>query len=162
MPQGNQARVSREQDTRAANARPLWKPLDQYPIPVVPGLRFRWIRTILAGEPDTRNVSRRFREGWVPVRASDHPELLMRSDEQSRFPEGIEVAGMLLCQIAQPVVDSRNEYYSRTTDQQMTAVDNSMFKENVPGDHGMRIQTPTRKTRVTTGKRAEVDPSDEA
>lgn len=150
-------RAGRAGETRAADSRPVWKPLDQYPVPVVDGLRFRWIRTILSGQPDTRNTSRRFREGWVPCRATDYPELQMSSDADSRYPEGIEVSGMLLCQLAQAIVDGRNDFYRRTTEQQMTAVDNNMFKVNSPGDHGMHILNPKRRTRVALGKRAERD-----
>ena len=161
MPTAQAPRANREQETRTATARPAWKPLDQYPLPKVDGLRFRWIRTILGDVPDTRNVSRRFREGWVPVRAADYPELQMRSDASSQWPEGIEVSGLLLCQLPSQIVDARNTYHRNMAEQQMTAVDNSMFRENVPGDHGMRIQAPTRRTRVTTGRRAEVDPAAE-
>ena len=151
-------RSGREQDTRAAEARPTWKPLDQYPLPVASGLRFRWILTMIQGQPDTRNVAKRFREGWVPVRAADYPELMMRSDTGSPWPEGIEVSGLLLCQIAQPVVDSRDEYYRKVSNQQMDSVDNSMFKVNDRGDHGMHILRPKRRSRVTVGKKAEADP----
>lgn len=151
-------RTGREQETRTAVARPVWKPLDQYPLPVAEGLRFRWIRSEMDNQPDTRNLSRRFREGWVPVRANDYPELQMRSDEHSRYPEGIEVAGLLLCQISQALVDSRDSHYRRQTDQQMDAVDNSMFKANDRGDHGMHILKPKRKSRVVLGREAAQDP----
>lgn len=155
------SRTGREKETRATEARPMWKPLDQYPLPVADGLHFRWIRTHLRGEPDTRNVSRRFREGWVPVRANEYPELQMKSDEGSQFPEGIEVAGLLLCQLPQQVVDSRAEYYRKTTEQQMASVDNSMFKVNDTRDHGMHILKPARRSRVVLGKQAGADPDAE-
>lgn len=154
-------RESRQQQTRAATARTAWRPLDQYPVPTADGLRFRWIRTLEIGQPgtsDTRNLSRRFREGWVPAPAANYPELQMKSDERSQFQDGIEVAGMLLCQIAQEKVDARAEYYRNLTEQQMNSVDNSMFKVNDRGDHGMQILRPQRRTRVTRGKRAESDP----
>ena len=154
-------RESRQQQTRAAAQRAVWMPLDQYPVPKADGLRFRWLRTLEIGQPgtpDTRNLSRRFREGWVPSRAQDFPELQMKSDERSQFPDGVEVAGMLLCQIAQDKVDSRAEYYRSLTERQMASVDNSMFKLNDRGDHGMQILRPQRRTRVTRGQRAESDP----
>jgi hypothetical protein len=153
------ARAGREQETRTAVAHHQWKPLDQYPIPVVDGLRFRWLSSVLSdGTPDSRNLSRRFREGWVPTRATDHPELQLRSDERSQFPEGIEISGLLLCQIPQAIVDSRNKYYRDVTEQQMASVDNSMFKLNDRGDHGMHILKPQRRTRISRGRQAESDP----
>lgn len=160
MSVAREPRAGRETTTRAADARPVWKPLDQYPVPVVPGLRFRWMRTQVPGQPgvyDTRNMSRRFREGWVVTPASDHPELQMQSDQHSQFSGGIEVAGQLLCQIDQKVADARNEFYRQQGEQQMSAVDNSLFKANVRGDHGMHILNPKRRTRVALGKRAESD-----
>lgn len=153
-------RPTRAQDSREANARPAWKPLDQYPIPVADGKRFRWLRTQEVGQSgvtDTRNISRRFREGWVPSRADNYPELLMKSDERSPFPEGIDVSGMLLCEIGQPIVDARNDYYRNQADQQMQSVDNSMFRVNDNRGHGMQILPPSRKTRVARGKRADSD-----
>ena len=161
MSEVRQSRAGRDQESRAATARQVWKPLDQYPIPVSDGLRFRWLRSILDGQPDTKNLSRRFREGWTVCRANDYPELQMRSDERSQFPEGIEVAGALLCQIDQKLVDSRNEYYRNLTNQQMASVDNSMWKVNDRGDHGMHILPPKRKSRVALGRKAEADPDAE-
>ena len=157
-------RAVREKETRASEARPVWKPLDQYPLPVVAGLRFRWLRTEVPGQPgvpDTRNISRRFREGWVPTPAHEHPELQMQSESHSRWPEGIEIAGQLLCQIGQSIVDARNTYYRQMAGRQMQAVDNSMFSMNAPGDHGMQMYSPKRRTRVALGKRATRDTEQE-
>ena len=91
----------------------------------------------------------------MPTRASDYPELHIRSDARSEYPEGIEIAGLLLCQIAQAKVDARAEYYRRLTDQQMQSVDHSLFKVNDRGDHGMHILRPKRHSRVVLGKQAE-------
>ena len=165
MPAAENHRAARETQTRAvAETRPVWKPLDQYPLPIVAGLVFRWLRTEQPGQPgvpDTRNISRRFREGWVPTPAHEHPELQMQSESHSRWPEGIEIAGQLLCQIPQSVVDARNAYYRRQSDRQMEAVDHSMFQQNVPGDHGMQMFSPKRRSRVATGKRATRETAEE-
>lgn len=159
-----QPRETREASAREATQRPIWKPLDQYPIPKADGLRFRWIRTLEIGNQgvaDTRNVSRRFREGWVPSRASDYPELMMRSDERSQFPDGIEVAGMLLCQCQALICDARNEYYRNMSENQMKSVDLALARSNSPGDHGMQILNPRRRTRVAVGRQASRDLSPE-
>ena len=49
------------------------------------GLHFRWIRTSTLGQSDNTNVSTRFREGYTPVKASDHSDLNIVSDIDSRF-----------------------------------------------------------------------------
>ena len=36
-----------------------------------------------------------FREGWTPVKAEDHPELMLSSDVGSQFEGNIEVGGLL-------------------------------------------------------------------
>ena len=63
------------------------------------GLSFRWIRTATLGNGDMTNVSQRFREGYVAVKAEDYPELQIMSDIDSRFKDNIEVGGLLLCAI---------------------------------------------------------------
>jgi hypothetical protein len=62
---------------------------------------------------DNTNVSKRFREGWEPVRAEDHPELQIMSDHKSEWAQkgGIEVGGLLLCKAPEEQVDKRREYY---------------------------------------------------
>ena len=41
-----------------------------------PGYAYRWIRTSTQGQVDATNVSSKLREGWEPVKAVDHPEIL--------------------------------------------------------------------------------------
>ena len=38
------------------------------------GVEYRWVRTSIMGETDNKNVSSKFRNGWTPVKAEDHPE----------------------------------------------------------------------------------------
>ena len=111
---------------------------------------FRWIRTSMVGHPDNTNVSKRFREGWEPVRAEDHPEMQIMSDHDSNWAEkgGIEVGGLLLCKAAKEEVESRQEYYSRHAQSQMQAVDNAYMRESDPR---MPVLAPDRKTRVAFG-----------
>ena len=50
----------------------------------------------LSGQSDNTNVSSKFREGWTPVKAEDHPELQVLPDIDSRFEGNVEVGGLLL------------------------------------------------------------------
>jgi hypothetical protein len=43
-----------------------------------PGYVYRWIATHVLGQADPTNVSKKMREGWEPVKAADHPELMLR------------------------------------------------------------------------------------
>lgn len=102
----------------------------------------------MIGEGDNKNVSARLREGWEPVKAEDHPELLITSDKNSQFPGNVEVGGLLLCKTSVENVDARNEYFADRTHDQMESVDNAYLRENDPR---MPLLRPERKTRVSFG-----------
>jgi hypothetical protein len=91
-------RNSRTTETREADQRKVsWSRPSMLPVPEPrPGIEYRWIRTSTLGQSDNTNVSSRFREGWTPVRAEDHPNLQVVSDIDSRFTDNIEVGGLLL------------------------------------------------------------------
>ena len=138
---------SRENETRATP----WEPANLLPDPEPQdGWSFRWIRTSMIGSSDNTNVSKKFREGWEPVRAEDHPELQIMSDHKSEWGAkgGIEVGGLLLCKAPQEQVEKRRDYYKSHTESQMQAVDNNYMRENDPR---MPVLAPNRKTRVAFG-----------
>jgi hypothetical protein len=113
------------------------------------GLKFRWVRTASLGQADMTNVSRRFREGYVPVKATEFPELHIMSDVDSRFPENIEVGGLLLCAIPADIAEDRTQGQVQEARQQMDAVDRNFMRESDPR---MPVLTPERSSRTTFGK----------
>ena len=128
-----------------------WEPASVLPDPTPQdGWTFRWIRTSMQGQSDNTNVSKKFREGWEPVKAEDHPELRILSDHNSEWGAkgAIEQGGLLLCKQPNESVDKRREYYARSAASQMQAVDNAYMRENDPR---MPVLSPDRKTRVTFG-----------
>jgi hypothetical protein len=144
------SRTLRDKETREAEKREQsWKPSSLLPVPLPqPGYAFRWIRTSSFGTPDNKNVSSRIREGWEPVKAADHPELQIMSDRDSRFPDGVEVGGLLLCKTAVENVTARTKYYEKRAADQMSSVDNNYLRENDPR---MPLLRPERKSRTTFG-----------
>jgi hypothetical protein len=96
------------------------------------GWAYRWIRTSLANVADNLNVSSKMREGWEPVKQSDHPEINLPADPNTRFKDSVEVGGLLLCRAPQEMVEQRNEYYRNKAEAQAQAVDNSFMKDNDP------------------------------
>jgi hypothetical protein len=110
---------------------------------------YRWIRTSTLGQSDNTNVSSRFREGWTPVRAEDHPNLQVVSDIDSRFTDNIEVGGLLLCQNSTENVQARREAQLDQAQSQMNAVDNSYLRNSDPR---MPVLNPERSTRTSFGK----------
>jgi hypothetical protein len=143
-------RKPRESSTREKTERKKeWKPAARIPDPEQQeGYSFRWIRTSTLGQADNTNVSAKFREGWEPVKAEDHPELQVMSDIDSRFEGNIEVGGLLLCKNTKENVEARQEYLQDVNDRQMESVDNSYLRENDPR---MPVLKPERSTKVSFG-----------
>ena len=128
-------RTPRELETRAKMERPKqWMLPEKLPSPnPEDGYEFRWIRVSTLGTADPGHVASKLREGWEPVKASEHPEIqLMAIGEKPRFPDSIEIGGLLLCKTPKEFVDQRNSYYQRQTDGQMQSVDNAFMRENDP------------------------------
>jgi hypothetical protein len=127
-----ETRIPREFDSRAKQERPkTWMPPQTLPDPKPePGYEFRWIRVSTLGNADPSNVSSKLREGWEPVKASEHPEIQLMGTGSGRFPDSIEIGGLLLCKTPTEFVDQRNAFYQRQTDGQMQSVDNSFMREN--------------------------------
>jgi hypothetical protein len=125
-------RQPRENETRETFQRQAqWAPAALLPeITKVPGWAYRWIRTSMAGQADATNVSSKMREGWEPVKLSEHPELKLYIDKDTRIPDAVEVGGLMLCKTPEEFVEQRAAYFNNQTQSQTEAVDNSFMKEN--------------------------------
>ncbi len=146
-----QNREKRDLDTRAASARPAkWMPPQLLPDPTPePGYAFRWIRVSTLNAADPLNISSKLREGWEPVKASDHPEIrLFGSTPDARFPDAVLVGGLLLCKTPAEFIDQRNAYYGQQSEQQMQSVDSSYMRESDPRMPLFK----ERSSKVTFGK----------
>lgn len=144
-------RTPRSTETREASSRKrTWTRPSALPTPEPKdGLKFRWIRTATLGESDMRNVSTRFREGYVPVMAKDHPDMKILADLDSRFPENIEVGGLLLCAIPQEIAEDRTSQQLQTAKTQMDAVDRNYLRESDPR---MPVLQSERSTKTSFGR----------
>ena len=145
-------RKKRDAESREVEQRPSdsWMPASVLPTPdPQDGWVFRWVRTSTLGKADNTNVSQKFREGWVPVKSEDHPELEVMSDIGSRFEGNIEIGGLLLCKAPEDKVQQREEYFQNMAESQMESVDNNFLKQNDPR---MPVLNPERSTRTTFGR----------
>jgi|TARA_Y100000310_G_scaffold239177_1_gene242744 hypothetical protein len=127
-------RTPRETDSREANEREKpWEPPQVLPDPAPQGgWVFRWIRTSIMGNQDNVNVSKRFREGWEPVRAQDHPEMMLASDRGSDYTGNIEVGGLLLCKTSEENYKARADYYADVARKQYESVNHNFMREDDP------------------------------
>ena len=146
----DQNRESRASDNREALERPKrWMPPQLLPDPnPEPGYAFRWIRVSTLNKDDPTNISGKLREGWEPVKASEHPEIRLFNTGQNRFPDSIEVGGLMLCKTPVEFTEQRDAYYRNQAESQMNSVDNNFMRES---DARMPLFNE-RKTTVTFGK----------
>jgi hypothetical protein len=149
-------RTSRSADTRAKEDRPkVWKMPSALELPEEAikaaesqGITYRWIREAILGQDDKTNVSKRFREGFVPVRPEELPGFHdLPTVDDGRHAGIIGVGGLILCKIDKEIADQRNEYFEQQTQNQMTAVENDLMREENPS---MPITT-NRSSKVTFG-----------
>ena len=143
-------RAPRELESREKAERPKqWMPPQLLPDPnPEPGYAFRWIRIASQGKDDATNISGKLREGWEPVKASDHPEVRLFGSANGRFPDSIEVGGLLLCKTPVEFTEQRDAYYRKQAEAQMDSVDNTYMRENDP----RMPMFKERKSTVTFGK----------
>lgn len=143
-------RLKREDETREKTARKrAWLRADTLPSPhPEDGYEFHWVRVSTRGEVDAMNVSAKLREGWEPVKASDHPEIFVAGIENDRFKDNILIGGLLLCKTPTEMVTERNEFFLNESMNQIRSVDNNLMRENDPR---MPLFNE-RKTKVTFGK----------
>jgi hypothetical protein len=100
------------------------------------------------GQDDKTNVSKRFREGFVPVKPEELPGFHdLPTVDDGRHAGIIGVGGLILCKIDQDIADQRNEFFEQQTMNQMTAVENDLMREENPS---MPITT-NRSSKVTFG-----------
>jgi hypothetical protein len=143
-------RTPRADETRARQARrEPWKPPSVLDAPPPPeGYKHRWIRAEYMGVDDRKNISARSREGWELVRGEEFPDFDIPTVDDGKHAGVIGVGGLLLARIPVEIAEERGEYFRGMTQNQMTAVDNDLAREQHPA---MPISKPDRQSRVTFG-----------
>lgn len=127
-----ESREKRDNSTRETVARKkAWTPPEVLPSPnPEEGYVFRWIRVSSLGQVDATNLSSKIREGWTPVKATNHPEITLVAIEHERFKDNVVIGGLMLCKAPEEMVTERNEYYQKQANAQMASVDNNLMRES--------------------------------
>ena len=112
------------------------------------GFKQRWIATMILGQEQPTNVAKRMREGWKPR----DPKTITGGQqfatiEHGKFSGFIGIEGMVLCEMPEQMVNERNEYYARMTENLMRSVEQDIHRAESPGNP---IQK-TFKSEVTRG-----------
>jgi hypothetical protein len=123
-------RTTRDQETREKDPiRYVYTPVSALPDPTPePGYRFHWKAAAIIGQDNPTAMSQAFREGWVPVKADDHPELQVKGNKDGN----VEIGGLILCKAPEEMVLARRDHFTRVSQQQVESVDNHYMKNNDP------------------------------
>lgn len=122
-------RTPRDLESREKTTRYVYKPSSALPDPTPQaGVAFRYIATHILGQSDPTNVSRKMRDGWEPVKAADHPELMIQGNASGN----VEIGGLLLCKMPEGKLAAMTEYYDNVNRQQAESVDNNFLRQNDP------------------------------
>jgi len=120
-------RTNRDLVSREKQARYVYTPSSALPDPTPePGFSYRWIATHILGQANPTNVSKQMRDGWEPVKATDHPELMLQGGTNGN----VEIGGLMLCKIPTEQSIARNEYYQQQATTQMESVDNNFMRQS--------------------------------
>ena len=146
----------RSSESRAATLRvKTWKPPSTLDAPPAPdGYKHRWLRLESGGFDDRKNVSAKLREGYELVRAEEYPEFETPTIQDGKYAGVIGVGGLALARIPVELIAQRTAYYSKTTSDQMEAVDNDLLRQQHPS---MPIIKPERQSKVTFGGNRSTD-----
>lgn len=110
-----------------------WAPPSLLPDPnPEQGYTFRWIRMSTLNQADPMNVSSKLREGWEPVKASQHPEIQMVAVENEKHRDNVVIGGLMLCKIPTEMMEERDAFYRSQAESQMKSVDSNFMRENDP------------------------------
>jgi hypothetical protein len=145
-----EARTTRDMAARDKEVRYEYKPSSTLPDPnPIPGVEFRYIATHILGQSDPTNVSRKRRDGWEPVKAVDHPELMLEGNTNGN----VEIGGLMLCKNSSEQVAAMQRYYAKQNQAQMESVDNNFMRDSDPRmkKFAERNSTSTKGTAFGTG-----------
>jgi len=125
-----QNRTNRDNVSREKEVRYVYKPSTSLPDPTPePGYEYRWVATHILGQAHPTNVSHKMRDGWEPVKAADHPELMIEGNEKTG---NVELGGLMLCKIVKERAEAMTDYYNNQAQNQMESVDNHFMRNNDP------------------------------
>jgi len=144
------APMARDEETRENEDRyEDYRPPSNLPDPKAQdGYVFRWVRTDMLGKQDNRNVSMRYREGWEPCLAEDHPELMIMSDTDTTHEGNIVIGGLMLCKCSEELMQRRTNYYAKKAREQELSVDQNYMRQN---DSRMPLIPTEQKSEVSFG-----------
>ena len=122
--------TSRASQTKKETRKKVWTPPSYLDTPNAPnGFRHRWVRIEILGFVDTKNVQGRLRSGYELVRADEYPEGDFPVVQDGKYTGVIGHGGLVLTRVPEEIARSRQEYFAQQAQDQLTAMDNDLMKE---------------------------------
>ena len=123
-------RTPRELETREkTESRYVYKPASTLPEPAPdPDYDFHWVAVSINGTDNTTNISQKRRDGWVPVKAVDYPELEIGPNKSGE----VEIGGLILCKVPKEMNQGRKDFFDKKAQSQMESVDNNFMRQSNP------------------------------
>lgn len=146
-------RAPRTLDTRQLSERKRnWQPSSILPDPTPrDGWVFRYCRMETRNQSDHTTYQKRLREGWEPVRAEDHPELMVEMGLGDDKHKGlVYYGGLVLCRMPEEMAEQRRQYYHDLTMAKTDAAENSFLRDN---DERM-AKVAEKKRQIAFGQRS--------
>ena len=136
---------TRAKEVKVKEQPKVWTPPSYLDTPNAPdGFRHRWVRVEILGFVDTKNVQGRLRSGYELVRADEYPEEDFPVVQDGKYAGVIGHGGLVLTRVPEEIARQRTEYYMNQAQDQMTAIDNDLMKEQhrgMPIDIDMQTRT---------------------
>lgn len=146
-------RVPRTLETRQKSERKRnWSPSSILPDPEPQdGWGFKWCRSESRNQSDHRTYQKRLREGWEPVQAEDHPEMMMEIGFGDTNKAGlVEIGGLILCKMPVEMIEQRRQHFAKLTRGQVEAAEDSYMRD--PDERAERLFKKRRE--VVFGQKA--------
>ena len=122
-----------------------WTPPSYLDTPNAPnGYRHRWVRIETLGIADTKNIQGRLRSGYELVRSDEYPDEDFPAITDGKYAGVIGHGGLVLTRVPEEIARSRQEYFAKQAQDQQTAIDNDLMKEQhrgMPIDIDMQTRT---------------------
>ncbi len=157
QPRASQAKKSdstkvepRAKEVKVKEQPKVWTPPSYLDTPNAPeGFRHRWVRVEILGFVDTKNIQGRLRSGYELVRADEYPNEDFPAIADGKYAGVIGHGGLVLTRVPEEIARSRQEYFAKQAQDQMTAIDNDLLK----AEHKSMPIDIDRQSRTTFGGR---------
>jgi len=159
---------SRQQEARAmqdlhpASDTPWVVPTSLEAPPKRNGYRQKWVRTAIRQVDDVQNVSRKFREGWLPRPSNTVPkQFSVPTIRSGQFAGCIGVEGMILCEMPESRAAQRDAHWRKKSEMMAQDIEKNLHRASsaIPQHAGFGRITKTATTKVV--RPAPVDTGEE-